>query len=93
MTEPKPPGRRPSRAGLVSVVLDFRSADSERATTDATFWNRLEDVSVLVSLLVELCGPDCEVLFDFGQATIRNVDLGALAKRVKAADPKPTDKS
>lgn len=75
-------------SGRVTLALDFRTEDRTPAGRSA-YWNRIEDIALLVTLLSDLCGPDTSVFFDFGVVTIKNVDLAVLADRIKTASPDP----
>lgn len=78
--------RRAKEPGKFSLALDFR-ADAPDAIGDTAFWASADDLAVLLALLVELCGSGCEVFFNFGLITIKNVDLGVIAGKVKAGKP------
>lgn len=74
--------------GRVTLALDFRT-EEQKVTGRSAYWNRIEDIALLVTLLSDLCGPDASVFFDFGVVTIKDVDLAALADRIKTASPDP----
>ena len=81
--------RRPSAAGKMTVRLDFRTrGDATKPNEpDRQHWNDLEDVVPVLVLLHELFGSDVEVLFDFGEIILRDVDLGALRVRLEEGSP------
>ena len=76
--DPRSPGQR----GHVALRLDFRDRND-----DTAFWNDLGDVAILLSLILELVGDECPVIFDFGTVTVNDIDLAAIAKKIREAKP------
>ncbi len=77
--------RRPSAAGRVTLAIDFRAREKENYS-DTAYWAQLQHVLALMTVLLELCGPDVEMFIDFGKITIREIDLAQFAERIAAKD-------
>lgn len=73
---------RLSKAGEVTIVLDFRTTDGASETAR---YVPAEEFFVLLSAIAGVAGPGSKLFFDFGRVSITGANLEEILERFSEA--------